>query len=118
MVRHGEVQDIQKAWVLTHTAKLILKSDRDKASSLIEDAAAEARRIDGSDADRPRAFLAVTNAVLVGNPTMVWDVMSETIKAANSAENFTGEDGELTFTFATRGSSSLHQMSGSVFCLL
>ena len=115
MVRTGELTHLQKAWVLTQTAKLILKSDRDKASNLIEDAAAEARRIDGSDADRPRAFLAVTNAVLVVNPTMVWDVMSETIKAANSAENFTGEDGELTFTFATKGSSSVHQMGVSDF---
>ena len=115
MVRTGELTHIQKAWVLTQTAKLILKSDHDKASNLIEDAAAEARRIDGSDADRPRAFLAVTNAVLVVNPPMVWDVMSETIKAANSAENFTGEDGELTFTFATRGSSSVHQMGVADF---
>ena len=109
ILRTGALTHLQKAYVLTQAAKLILKSDRDKASSLIEDAAAEARRIDNSDADRPRAFLAVTNAAFMINPSMVWDVMSETIRAANSAETFTGEDGELTFSFYAKGSSSVHQ---------
>ena len=115
ILRTGQLTQLQKVYVLAQVAKLIVKSDRDKASNLIEDAAAGARRIEGSDPDRPRAFFAVANAVLVVNPTKVWDFMSETIKAANSADNFTGEDGELKFSFYTKGNSSVHQTGVSDF---
>jgi hypothetical protein len=115
IARTGELTHLQKAWLLTQTAKLIAKSDRDKALSLIEDAAAEARRIDGSDPDRPRAFFAVTNALLVVNRATAWDVMGDAIKAANSAENFTGEDGELRFQMHTKGMSSVRQNSVADF---
>jgi hypothetical protein len=111
IARTGELTHLQKAWLLTQTAKLLVKSDRDKALSLIEDAAAEARRIDGSDPDRPRAFFAVTNALLVVNRATAWDAMGDAIKAANSAENFTGEDGELRFQMLTKGMSSIRQSS-------
>jgi hypothetical protein len=109
LIRTGELTHLQKAYFLTQTAKLLAKSDRDKAESLIEDGALEARRIDPADPDRPRAFLAVTNALRVTNPPAAWDVISEAIKAANSAEAFTGEDGQLTFSFYAKGTSSVHQ---------
>jgi hypothetical protein len=111
IARTGELTHLQKAWLLTQTAKLLAKSDHEKALNLIEDAATEARRIDGSDPDRPRAFFAVTNALLVVNRATAWDVMGDAIKAANSAENFTGEDGELRFQMLTKGMSSIRQSS-------
>ncbi|HSP63383.1 MAG TPA: hypothetical protein VLQ90_10415, partial [Pyrinomonadaceae bacterium] len=111
IARTGELTHLQKAWLLTQTAKLLVKSDRDKALGLIEDAAAEARRIDVSDPDRPRAFFAVTNALLVVNRATAWDAMGDAIKAANSAETFTGEDGELRFQMLTKGMSSVRQSS-------
>ena len=111
IARTGELTHLQRAWLLTQTAKLLVKSDRDKALGLIEEAAAEARRIDGSDPDGPRAFFAVTNALLLVNRQTAWDVIGDAVKAANSAESFTGEDGELTLRFATKGMSSVHQSS-------
>ncbi len=115
IARTGELTHLQKVWLLTQTAKLLAKSDHDKALNLIEDAAAEARRIDGSDSDRPRAFFAVTNALLVVNRATAWAVMSDAIKAANSAENFTGEDGELKFQMLTKGMSSIRQSTVADF---
>ncbi|HVS82284.1 MAG TPA: hypothetical protein VHE60_11185 [Pyrinomonadaceae bacterium] len=115
IVRTGELTHLQKSWLLAQTAKLLVKSDREKALGLIEDAAAEARRIDGSDPDRPRAFFGVINALLVANRAGAWDSMTDAVKAANSAENFTGEDGELTLRFATKGMSSVHQSSVADF---
>jgi hypothetical protein len=47
--------------------------------------------------------------MLAVNPAGAWDVISDAIKAANSADTFTGEDGELTFSFYTKGSSSVQQ---------
>jgi hypothetical protein len=115
IARTGELTHLQKVWLLTQTSKLLFKSDREKALNLIEDAATEARRIDGSDPDRPRAFFAVTNALLVVNRATAWDVMGDAIKAANSAETFTGEDGELRFQMLTKGMSSVRQSSVADF---
>jgi hypothetical protein len=105
LIRTGELAHVHKAWLLTQGAKLLAKSDNEKALTLIDLAATEARRIAPSDADSPRAFLAVANATLGANRAAVWEAMSEAVKAANSAENFTGEDGRLTFSLITKGLS-------------
>src|SRR5205807_7948433 len=46
IVKTGELTHIQKVWLLAQTAKLVAKTDRDKALMLVNDAATEARRID------------------------------------------------------------------------
>jgi hypothetical protein len=109
--RTGELTHIQRVWVLSQAAKLIAKTDTDKekALRLLDDALLEARRIEGSDADRPRAFFAIVNVLLTLDNGQGWETMSEAIKAANSAETFTGEDGELTFRVMGKGYSSINQ---------
>ncbi|HMG74170.1 MAG TPA: hypothetical protein VK582_11770 [Pyrinomonadaceae bacterium] len=111
IVKAGELTHIQRVWLLAQTAKLVVKTDRDKALMLVDDAATEARRIDGSDPDRARAFFAVTNAMLLINRLTAWDSTSEAVKASNSAETFTGEDGQLTFRLNTKGMNSVYQNS-------
>jgi hypothetical protein len=91
-------------------AKLLAKTDRDESSSLLEDALPEARRIEGLDPDRPRALLAIANALRVIEPSRAWDSVFEAVKAANSAEGFTGEDGNLNIVFQTKGFSSANDM--------
>jgi hypothetical protein len=103
IMHDGELTHIQRSWALAQAAKLVAKTDRDRALALIEEAAAEARRIENSDPDRPRAFLAVTNAMLLVDRKAAWQLISDAITAANSAEIFTGEDGELTFRIITKG---------------
>jgi hypothetical protein len=95
LVRTGELSHIQRVWILTQSAKLLAKSDRDKALSLIDEATAEARRIDGDDLNRPRGLLAIANALTLVEPTRTWEAIFDAVKAANSAEGFTGEDGAL-----------------------
>ena len=102
LARVGELTHIQRVWLLTQTAKLLAKSNRDKALALIDDATAEARRIEGVDSDRPRGLLAIANALKVVDPSRVWDAIFEAVKAANSAEGFTGEDGVLTLTVTSK----------------
>jgi hypothetical protein len=86
----------------SEAATLLAKSDNEKALSLVELATAEARRISPSDADAPRAFLAAASTVFVVNRSAVWETMNEAVKNANSAEAFTGEDGELDFQMKTK----------------
>jgi hypothetical protein len=108
MVRKGDLTHIEKVWVLTKCAGIIAKTDRDKALELIAEAEAEARRIDGSDPGLARGLIAVANAYKVADPSRVWDATFDAVKAANSAEGFTGEDGELVMKFQSKGQSSVH----------
>lgn len=98
LARIGELTHIQRVWTLTQAAKLLAKTDRDKALSLLDDATAEARRIEGVDLDRPRGLLAIANAQKLIEPSRAWDAVFDAVKAANSTEGFTGEDGMLTLT--------------------
>jgi hypothetical protein len=100
MIRIGQLTHIQRVWVLTQAAKILAKTDRDKALSLIDDATAEARRIDGADLDRPRGLLAVANALRVIELSRAWDAIFDAVKAANSTEGFTGEGGRLARSFS------------------
>ena len=86
VARKGELTPIQRVWVLTQAAKIVAKTEREKALEIIDEAANEARRIDVSDADRPRALIAVANALLKADPPRAWESMPEISKAANSAE--------------------------------
>jgi hypothetical protein len=105
LIRTGQFAHLQKVRLLTVAATLMAKSEPAQALTLVELAATEARRIGGLDPDSPRAFFAVANATLVVNRAAVWEAMSEAVKAANSAENFGGEDGQLSFSMTFKGMS-------------
>ena len=109
--RIGELTHIQRVWVLTQTAKLLVKTDRVKASSLIDAATAEARRIDGGDLDRPRALLAIANALRVMEPSRVSEAIFDAVKAANSTEGFTGEGGSITQMMKSNGQISVNPLN-------
>jgi hypothetical protein len=106
LIRTGELNHIYKTWLSAQAAKLLSKSDNEKAAGLVEAALAEARRISPSEVDAPRAFLAAANAMFVVNRSAVWETMNEAVKNANAAEKFTGEDGELNFRFMTKAGPS------------
>ena len=107
LARTGELTHTQRVWFLTQSAKLLAKTDHDKALGLLDDAVAEARRVEGADPDRPRVLLGIANAVKLVDPPRVWDATFDAVSAANSAEGFTGEDGLLTLTLQTKGRSSV-----------
>ena len=101
--RTGTLTNIQRVWILTQAADLLAKTDRQKALSLLDAATAEARRIDGSNLDRPRALFAIANALRVVEPARVSEAIFEAVKAANSTEGFTGEGGMVTQSMNTKG---------------
>ena len=113
--RIGELTHIQRVWVLTETAKLLAKTDRVKASSLLDTATAEARRIDGGDLDRPRALFAIANALRLVEPARLSEAVFDAVKAANSTEGFTGEGGSITQMMRSRSFISLNPLNVSDF---
>jgi hypothetical protein len=109
LARKGELTHLHRSWLLSQAAALIGVKDRDRAEQVLEDAAAEARRIETSDPDRPRALMAIANVAFKINRASMWGVMDDVIRAANSAEKFTGEDGEMTFRLMGKGTRAVSQ---------
>ena len=93
--------------MLTESAKIFVKTDRERAQQLVEEAANEARRIEGSMASRPQAMVAVANALRVVDPPRVWEATFDAVKAANSSDVFSGEDGALLLEFRSKNHSSV-----------
>ena len=111
----GELTHFQKAWALSRAASFVAKADREKALALIDEAATEARRLEPSDPDRPRAMLAVANVMLAVDRSKTWDFAADITKAANSADAFTGEDGSMRVSLITKGTSSIRSSSSGEF---
>ncbi len=103
----GELTHPMRTWALTECAKLVLPTDRTKALELLDSANEEARRIDVSDPNLPRALLAVANAMFAIEPTRAWDMTFDAVKAANSAVGFSGEDGGIVLTFISKNQTSV-----------
>jgi len=117
MVRKGDLTHILKTWVLTECAKILARTDRDKALELIDEAETEARRNEVSDPALARGLIAVANAFRLVDPPHVWDATFDAVKAANSAEGFTGEDGKIVMKFQSQGHSSIHSSDVADFDL-
>jgi len=117
IARTGELSHIQRVWVLTQAVKLMPPTEREQALEIISEAAAEARRIEPSDPDRPRALIAVANALMTTDAPRGWEALPEIAKAANSAEGFTGEDGRLVIRLQTPSMNSLRTSTVNDFNL-
>ena len=107
LLHFGELNHVQKVWLMTQSAKLLAKTDASKALSLTEDAVDEARRIEGSDADRPRSSIGIANAFQLLDPSRVWDALFEAVKAANAAEGFTGAKEAIKTFMNSKGQHSI-----------
>lgn len=102
LVKSGDLTSVQKVWALTSGAKLVMAAERSRAADMLEEALAESRRISNSDPDRARALTAV--AVGFGEIDRVrsWEILGDVVKAANSAEAYTGEDSRISSRLQTK----------------
>jgi hypothetical protein len=113
----GDLSHVQRAWLLSQAARALPPAEREKALEILADAMAEARRIDVSDSDRPRALIAVANAFLDIDRARAWEMMLEIAKAANSAEGFNGEDGRLIMRLQSKSMTSMRTSTVDEFNL-
>ncbi|PYS25543.1 MAG: hypothetical protein DMF72_01395, partial [Acidobacteria bacterium] len=98
LAKDGDLTHFQKSWAFLRAAKLLVKTDRERSLGAIEEATAEAHRIEELDPNRPRAMMGIANALLPLDRARSWDAVYEAIKAANSSDGFTGEDGLIRIT--------------------
>jgi hypothetical protein len=96
LAKYGELNSTQRVWIYSRAAKLLMKDNRSQALDLLDDAAAEARRISGGNADRARALVAVATVLYQADRVRAWEMLTEALKAANATEGFTGEDSSVS----------------------
>lgn len=113
----GELTHFQRVWAFSQIARQLGATDRDNALNLLAEAVEEARRIDGSDADRPRALIGIANAYFPLDRNRSWELVAEAVKAANSVEGFSGEDSRLMLQLRTPNMTSMRTNSTENFDL-
>lgn len=107
----------QRTWAYLQIARLLLNSDRTRAVELMEEALAEARRIDDDDANRAILITGVAIQFLAVDITRSWEVTSEAVKAANATEEFSGEADRLSIALVTSSGLKLIELDISAMNL-
>ena len=107
--RGDELTTVQRAWGLTEAARLLAKEQPGRAAEALDEAAAEARRIEDGTPERVRALLAVATQLAELDRPRAWEVMHEVVKAANALPDFSGEGGEITVQVKFKGGGAMTQ---------
>jgi hypothetical protein len=103
----------QRTWAYLQIAQLLKSSDVTPAVELLEQALAEARRIDTDDASRPLLMIGVATQFLTIDQIRSWEVAAEGIKAANAVEAFSGETNNLSVPLFTSSGFKLIDLDTS-----
>jgi hypothetical protein len=107
LLNAAEITNIHRAWALLEVAGLLKKTDAPRAVEIVNEAAIVARRIGGSEVDRPRALVGVATLMFDVDRGRAWEALLEAVKAANSVSEFSGEDAQIVARFAIgRGTST------------
>jgi hypothetical protein len=107
--RGDELSRVQRVWGLTEAARLLTKEQPGRAAEALDEAAAEARKLDDGTPERVRALLAVATRLTELDRPRAWEVMHEVVKAANALPDFSGEGGEITVRVEFKGGGAMTQ---------
>lgn len=117
LAKSGQLANSQRAWAYTEAARLLMNSERPRAIELLEQAAAEARRIEGNALDRTVVTIGVATQFVNADRIRAWEMMGEVVKAANSTETFTGDNTQIFFPMNTNRAFKLTRIGGQGFSL-
>jgi hypothetical protein len=117
LAKTGQLTHTQRVWAYTQAARLLIDSERSVSVQFLEEAADEARRINADDPDRARSFIAVATQLASVDRVRAWEIMGEAVKAANSAEKFTGENVQLRFAIVSTSGLKISSVGGEDFGL-
>ena len=107
--RGDELTRVQRVWGLTEAASLLAKEQPGRAAEALDEAAAEARKLDDGGPERVRALLAVATQLAALDRPRAWETMHEVVKAANALPDFTGEGGDITVRVEFKGGGAMTQ---------
>jgi hypothetical protein len=106
LAQGGDITQSQRVWGYSEAARLLTKDDRPRALEALEAAFEAAKKIDADDPDRPRALVAVATQYTALDRNRAWELMSEVVKAANAAPEFTGSDAGIAARVQSGGMRS------------
>jgi hypothetical protein len=96
-VRKADLPITLRAQFLNEIGKLVVKNDRTRAVELFNEALTDARRLEQTS-DQAYLLLALLRQFSAIDRVRTWELLSETTKAANRIADFTGENGQTSFT--------------------
>lgn len=111
LAKIGQITHSQRAWAYTQAARLLPDSERETALEFLGEAMAEIQRIDDPPRDRAVLLVGVARRLLTADRVRAWQTMSEAVKAANQADNFTGEN-QITYSIAAKNVIKFTQIGG------
>ena len=117
LTQAGDIAPPQRVWGYSEAARLLAKDDRPRAIEALESAFEAAKKIDADDPDRPRSLVAVATQFATLDRGRAWELMTEVVKAANAATEFTGADAGIAARVQTRGMSSTFNSPAPTFDL-
>jgi hypothetical protein len=118
LARSGELTNFQRVYGLTQAARQLIKSDRERAVELLEEALTAARRIGAREPERPRALTAISSVFIEADRSRAWELLAEVVKAGNSAEAFTGDDARIVSMLRFKNGAVMRTSNASDFDLL
>ncbi|HEV7889775.1 MAG TPA: hypothetical protein VGP08_04010 [Pyrinomonadaceae bacterium] len=118
LVRSDQLTSVQRVWGLTEAARLLAKSEPGRATEALDEAAAEARKVDDDSPDRVRALVAIATQMAALDRTRVWELMNEVVKSVNALPDYSGEGETMTMRVRFKGGGAMTQnVSAEMFDL-
>lgn len=118
LVRSDQLTSVQRVWGLTEAARLLAKSEPGRAAEALDEAAAEARKVDDDSPDRVRALVAIATQMAGLDRTRVWELMNEVVKSVNALPDYSGEGETMTMRVRFKGGGAMtQQVSAETFDL-
>lgn len=107
---HGDqLTSVQRIWGLTEAARLLTKSEPGRAAEALDEAAAEARKVDEDSPDRVRALVAIATQMVGLDRTRVWELMNDVVKSVNALPDYSGEGETMTMRVRFKGGGAMTQ---------
>ncbi len=98
LLRKADLPTTLRSHFLTRAAGVVREKDRIRAGELLDEALTETRRINAGTSDRAYCLVALLLQFSKINQSRNWELLSETVKAANAVPDFTGENGQTSLT--------------------
>jgi hypothetical protein len=117
LAKSGQLTHSQRAWAYSEAARLLMNSERPRSIELLEDAATEARRIDGSMPDRAVLLIGVAAQFLAPDRIRAWEMMDEAVREANATEKFTGDNDQIASFMGTNRFVKLINFGGKDYSI-
>ncbi len=92
-VDSADLKPLARAWGYAQAAEIAVrkKKGKQRAVELLNEASRWAARADAGTQERVAAYAVVTSSAMNVDRQRAWDALHEAVKAANSAEEFSGE---------------------------